>query len=473
MPVKQSRPDALATNPLAQDAGPKAYPGSEVMSDSSNDALDRQRGQNTSSVTPRLGQVPIPNTIAPSSTRATASNEQVLDMFASFFGSTDFPRFSDPTLLASSLDNLNPTVSDDALSKHVNKNEASANNTVPQNMDESDAERQPSSLANMPRQVEQTQLAFSPSQHEAGASLPFSWDFSGEAVPPVHDNPCRCLESALSVTLNIGNGQIFPHPGAMDLALDVEAQLRESVPLAVQCVSCKGRRGEILKLFSNAMADTVDLLEQLCNIEFSAGPDSFASHRRRTSSTLADFEWLQAKPNGRPLSNSAHPSGGAVHDGQTASQAAAATQGTTIVGTERGMQVANSRTRPIELPSPPKTGHDVLNDHGEAGTDPGGWHMLLGRHLIVGDDRKVVLMHLLRRRLCELSNVLENLIRAMQDLRTYLRRGDSLALSYGDDASNRIAVGVNATAAEIGTRKSMKTAAKLYDVIDHLERVQI
>jgi hypothetical protein len=91
-------------------------------------------------------------------------------------------------------------------------------------------------------------------------------------------------------------------------------------------------------------------------------------------------------------------------------------------------------------------------------TELSGWRILVGRHQIVGDDRKFVLMHLLRRRLCALSNVLEGLIRAMQDLPMSLKRVDCFLL-YDDDA--------------LDTRKPMKTASKLYDSIDQLEKIQI
>jgi hypothetical protein len=76
----------------------------------------------------------------------------------------------------------------------------------------------------------------------------------------------------------------------MDFALDVEAQLRETIPLAVQCSACKTHQGEILKLFSNAMADVVDLLQQLCNAEFPVSSDSSPSRRQRSSSLLDGFK---------------------------------------------------------------------------------------------------------------------------------------------------------------------------------------
>lgn len=81
----------------------------------------------------------------------------------------------------------------------------------------------------------------------------------------------------------------------MDLALDVEAQLREAIPLAVQCNVCKPRRGEILNMLSNAMADAVDLLQQLCNVElFGSGDTPSPQHRPMMKS----IEWFQPSPNG-------------------------------------------------------------------------------------------------------------------------------------------------------------------------------
>ena len=330
-----------------------------------------------------------------------------------------------------------------------------------------------SSLHNFGQQIENSQFAFSPNQRELDASGPFSWEFSNEALLPVRASACRCLESALSVTLSIGQGHVFPHPGAMDLALDVESQLRESVPLAVQCSVCKARRGEILKLFSNAMADAVDLLQQLCNAEFSVNRDSLAS-RPRESSILDGLEWLQAKPSGRSLSNSNQLIGSVTHErGIPTTHATAASLGTSNGSVRRRAEIVNGTSSSLELPCPPKTSRDVSNDHGQTNTELSGWHMLVGRHLIEGDDRKFMLMHLLRRRLCGLSNVLESLIRAMQDLRTALRHVDSFMLPYDDNALNRAAAGADTTAAEVVTRKSMKTAAKLYDIIDHLERIHI
>ncbi len=107
---------------------------------------------------------------------------------------------------------------------------------------------------------------------------------------------------------------------------------------------------------------------------------------------------------------------------------------------------------------------DQLQESKSANPRLGGWRVLVGRHLIVGDDRKCILMHLLRRRLCALSNVLEGLIRAMQDLRMTLKRVNSFN-SCDDDELKRVA--------GIDTRKPVKTASKLYDIIDQLEKIQI
>lgn len=326
-----------------------------------------------------------------------------------------------------------------------------------------------SSLHNFGQQLGHTQFDFSPSDHELEASRPFTWELSSEALPPPRKSACRCLESALSVTLGIGQGNTFPYSGAMDLALDVEAQLRATVPLAVQCSVCKPRRGEILKFFSNAMADVVDLFQQLCNAEFSINSSNLrASQRPHTSSMLESFDWLQPKSSGRPLSNSqqlisrdCNISGSSFHlHGTSNGSGHHRRRDETVNGTGTG--AGHSQ----ELPSPPKSSSsDQLQLQTNSNTELDGWHILVGRHLIVGEDRKFLLMHLLRRRLCALSNVLEGLIRAMQDLRIAWRRADSSSVLYdSSDALNR--------AAEIDTRKSMKTASKLYDIIDQLEKIQ-
>lgn len=322
-----------------------------------------------------------------------------------------------------------------------------------------------SSLHNFGQQLGHTQFDFSQSDHELEASRPFTWELSSEAVPPPRKSACRCLESALSVTLGIGQGNAFPYSGAMDLALDVEAQLRETVPLAVQCSVCKPRRGEILKFFSNAMADVVDLFQQLCNAEFSVNSSNLRpSQRPHTSSMLESFDWLQPKPSGRPLSNSqqllsrdCNISGSSFHlHGTSNGGGHHRRRDETVNGTGTG--AGHSQ----ELPSPPKSSSsDQLQLQTNSNTELDGWHILVGRHLIVGEDRKFLLMHLLRRRLCALSNVLEGLIRAMQDLRIAWRRVDSSSVLYdSSDALNR--------AAEIDTRKSMKTASKLLLLIEDI-----
>lgn len=74
-------------------------------------------------------------------------------------------------------------------------------------------------------------------------------------------------------------------------------------------------------------------------------------------------------------------------------------------------------------------------------------------------------MHLLRRRLSALSTALETMIRAMQDLRIALERIPSY-ISGGIEDTGSGAVGID-------TRKPMKTASKLYDIIDQLEKMRV
>ena len=233
----------------------------------------------------------------------------------------------------------------------------------------------------------------------------------------------------------------------MDLALDVEAQLRETIPIAVQCSVCKARQGEILKLLSNAMADAVDLIQQLCNVEFSDCTDLPPPlKQQQTSSMLDRLEWLQpSKLNGRFISSSQQ----------------------SMSHERSGSNCSSSDITQKKLPSPPKSVASEQNqpvNSATSGPERGNWRILFGRHLLVGDDRKSVLMHLLRRRLSGLSNVLEDLIRAMQDLRMAIRRELSF-VPFESDVSN--------AASEIDTRKLTKTASKLYDIIDHLEGIRI
>lgn len=89
--------------------------------------------------------------------------------------------------------------------------------------------------ANFGQKFEQTWPPFMPGNHEE--DIPFGWEFSSETIP--RGNACRCLESALGITLRIRKGHEFTYAGAMDLALDTEAQLRETVPVAVHCTTCK------------------------------------------------------------------------------------------------------------------------------------------------------------------------------------------------------------------------------------------
>jgi hypothetical protein len=315
-----------------------------------------------------------------------------------------------------------------------------------------------SSLHTFRSHMDHSHFAFAPSEHDVDVNGPFGWEILGEAVTPARDSPCRCLESALSVTLSIKQGLGSPYPGAMDLALDVEAQLRETVPIAVQCPMCKPRQGEILKLFSDAIADVIELLQQLCSAEFA---DSVDSQWQRASSTIDGLEWLQPKPSGRDLpslpqlpSHSRNTSRSMLHMNGSSNGASDSRRGS-VNGNGTG------RRHPHELPPITKTDSSDLQANYRS--DMGGWRVLVGRHLIVGDDRKFMLMHLLRRRLSALSQVLEGLIRAMQDLRMALRQEESFR--YDDHTASRVA--------EIDTRKPLQTASKLYDIIDKLEMIQV
>lgn len=212
------------------------------------------------------------------------------------------------------------------------------------------------------------------------------------------------------------------------------------------------------------MTDVVELLQQLCNIEFGDYADSPTSISQRKPSTVIGLEWLQPpKPNRTLVPNS--------HE-RNLSISSSHLNGSVTGG-------FNGNGAHIKVPTPLKTvpseQHQLTmtmnmnvnvnaNSMNANNPDTADWRILIGRHLIVGDDRKFMLMHLLRRRLRALSNVLEDLIRAMQDLRMALRRERSL-MTFDDDTSK--------LTAEIDTRASLKAASKLYDIIDHLENIQI
>jgi len=246
---------------------------------------------------------------------------------------------------------------------------------------------------------------------------------------------CRCFESALSITVSIEQGHLSTSPATLDLAFDIEAQLRKTIPLAVHCNLCKERQGEILKMFCNAMANVVDLLEELCNIEFSPNGDMPSSQRKHASSITDGFEWLQPKPLEHVLSSSQH-----------------------LISHEGNISGSGSHK------------HGASNDgqyqlHLQRNSkDLSSGRITVGRHTIVGEDRKFVLIHLLRRRLYALSKVLESLIRAIQDLRIALKRAE-FSMSYEGDDFDR--------ATEIDTRKPMRTASKLYDIIEQLEKTHV
>ncbi|KAH8799354.1 hypothetical protein F5884DRAFT_686688 [Xylogone sp. PMI_703] len=416
----------------------------EAVSNTSNNVVGRETSQNDCSITPRVKRFLA---ASPSSARLSTwelHDQECLDLFNSFLETADFSGISTSSIASSLTEDI-----------QAPQNYARAQ----RRLDNSDIDRQSSSLHNFGQHIE-------PSEHGVDVSGQYSW-FSNRAMLPERESVCRCFESALSITLSIEQGHIFPYPGAISLALDVEAQLREAVPLAVQCNTCKARRGEILKLFSNTMSDVVDLLQRLCNAEFSNSSDLPELQQPWSSSMFDGFEWLQEKPRERLLSSShqliphernilrpmSHIHGYYSHSiGHPRRRSESVKR--TSTGTEHIEQ----------QPSPPRT---VSSNHllqMNSDSELRDWRILVDQHSIVGDDRKFLLMHLLRRRLCGLSNVLEGLIRAMQDLRVTLRREDA-SVSYDDDTVNR--------SVEKDTRKSLKTASKLYDIIDQLEKVQI
>ncbi|PVH77208.1 hypothetical protein DL98DRAFT_591456 [Cadophora sp. DSE1049] len=387
--------------------------GSESLSNRSNDAVEqRSRIEDNRSRTPRVGQAhigtPIPRDLGP----GTSDQNRFINSFLGLSGSS----FSS---------SLNSEI--EGVSNHNH------NHTAQPSLDES--------IYSFGQQLEYSAFDISPSEHEFDASGTAGWDISTNFMSPTRDGACQCLESALSVTISIERqGHAFPNPETMDLALDVEAQLREVVPLVVHCSVCKVRQGEILNMFSNAMASVVDLFQKLCNVELFGNSES-PNSKRRASSMMESVEWFQPKSGER--ASIPNPQQFISHDrsiSRSTTQAVATSNRGGTYGSANGTD--------------PKSANPKL----------GGWPVLVGRHQIVGDDRKCILMHLLRRRLCALSNVLEGLIRAMQDLRMTLKRVNSFN-SCDDDESKRVA--------EIDTRKPVKTASKLYDIIDQLENIQI
>ncbi|KAH7330548.1 hypothetical protein BKA65DRAFT_60258 [Rhexocercosporidium sp. MPI-PUGE-AT-0058] len=437
----------------------KPFPNLEDSEASSNSTSADQRSQNDQLPTARVGQTPRAST-SPSSFRSPRAlvpelnEKEPLPLFNSMLGETDFSRLPNASL-SSSL---------------ANAIEVPLDHSRQQSLDNSDIDRQSSSWHDIGQHTEYTEFAFSRSEQELDACGATSWAFSNGNILPERASACRCLESALAVTVSIGQGHIFPYPGAMDLALDVEAQLRETVPLAMQCIASKANHGEVFKLFANATADVVDLFQQLCNAEFPAhfpaSSDPPTSQPQRMSSMLGGLESLQPKPRGHSLSNSHQL---LMHHEHTISGSATHMDGTSNSG-QNGRWAGRAATaHSHKLPSPLEAAsidqHQYqLQTH--SSTEPHDWRILVGRHLIVGDDRKCMLIHLLRRRLCSLSNMLEGLIRAMQDLRMTLKgHVTNFSKSCNDDALN--------CAAEIDTRKPMKTASMLYDIMDQLEKIQI
>lgn len=304
--------------------------------------------------------------------------------------------------------------------------------------------------------IDHNQFPFTSTEKGDAFGGPTNWGFSNEAtVITARDSVCQCLESALGITLSLGQCRALHYPGTMDLALGVVAQLREAIPLAVHCIACKSRQGEIFELFSNAMADVVDILEQLCNIEFPVSRESPPPRHSRPSSLLDGSKWIQqTRPGRRSLSGSSHQ---LVSHGHHISGSSSLSQRTSNNDIGPHKQRASQELQHPSLPN----GTSLSDRHQpstNANSELSGWRILVGRHQIVGEDRKFILMLFLRRHLCALSKVLEGLIRAMQDLRISLKRIDCF-LFYDDDATD--------------TRKPMKTALKLYDIIDYLENIQI
>jgi hypothetical protein len=328
-----------------------------------------------------------------------------------------------------------------------------------------DSQKDSSSLRELNHQVDNSQFNFPMTEYDFDPSAPFRWEMPNDAVPtPARERACRCFESALSITVSVVQGQTISSPGVIDLALEVESQLRETVPLAVHCKSCKGRKGEVLKLFATAMADAVELLRQLCNAEFASTDDITTPDRSMTSSLSHAFDWRPPKPGERLLSShgqmmSHEPSiSGASSHARTTSSDFSGDQSVHAVGRRessagiRSPYSSNHLTQSSAIPA-------QVNSRMALGGESSDGRVTVGRHLIVGDDRKCMMRHLLRRRLGVLSDVLEELIRAMQDLRMGLRRVDSF-MSV-EELSSR--------GAEIDTRRALKTAAQLYDIIDSLD----
>ncbi|EED18851.1 conserved hypothetical protein [Talaromyces stipitatus ATCC 10500] len=412
--------------------------------DAPSSSVNQDRSQASHSMTPRMTPTPNDNMEAsfiPAQGLVSEIGDQDMDLFDSCFESTEFS-----TMPSSS---LSSSVTND-IRMQVNPN-------TQQNLDDTDVEKQRNSLEmTFGHKIEQTWQSFMLSKQDE--DIPFGWEFPGETILPAQGNSCRCLESALGITLRIRKGHAFTYAGALDLALDTEAQLREIVPVAVHCATCKAQRGEILKLFSNSVTDVVDLLQQLCNIEFADCDDSPTSSSRQMKSSIVDgLDWVQPPNLNGALGLNSHE--------RNLSRSSVHMNGSMIgsfnsSGAQRRLSTSINNI-PSEQHHLARNLNMNLTNVGSA--DVADWRILVGRHMIVGDDRKFMLMHLLRRRLRALSNVLEDLIRAMQDLRMALRRKRSLMAL--DNDSN--------LAAEMDTRAPLKAASKLYDIIDHLEKIQI
>ncbi|PVH77200.1 hypothetical protein DL98DRAFT_534945 [Cadophora sp. DSE1049] len=456
----------------------------ETLSSSSNDSIEGVGIPQDNLVNRRA---PVANMTDASSVQAIAISDQ--DLLDSIFGSPDFSRLPNTNLSPPSIDievsSTNPPTQrelDYCTSNPIHNN-------FTQHLEPIHPFTFSSPLTQRSLSTTTTTtlpLGWELSQENTAANNEISPRGSSLREPTIPQNSCRCFEAALSVTLSIGSEQLQASPGSMDLALDIEAQLRESVPLAVQCIACKGRRGEILKLFSNAMSDTVDLLQVLCEREFSAGSvrgNDYGSiigigdQGRRTQAEEGGLdEWM--------VFNLGH-TGGRGNPAQEREKSTFNSHSTMFTGTKsrqaenKTSSVSTSRCSfehlPISAPSQPNTRQETpMSTH----TSQSDLRLLLGSHLIVGSDKKFVLMHLLRRRLCAFADALETLIRAMQDLHTALRRVNSSTSTYGNRNGNESDAlakdgAPNAVTAEVVMRKSMKTAAKLYDIIDHLEMVSV
>ncbi|EED18829.1 AflR-like C6 transcription factor, putative [Talaromyces stipitatus ATCC 10500] len=440
---KASQPSSESTHVAQPQNNFYSLDWTEVDIDADNDTIISDQTPPPSVVDQERSQASL--TTTPSIARTQTMNVET-SVFPPIHGVMS--DLNDRDFFNSCFDNMELTKMRSSLSSSMTNNvRQQADPTSQQNLDDSDADKQSISLSrNFAQHIKPGQSTFPHVGYDEDMPGVSAWDFLNEFPPQAQHNTCRCLESALSITLSIRKGNMYP--GGMDLTLDLEVQLREIVPVAIQCNVCKSRQGETLKLLSNAMADVVDLLQQLCNVEFADSTNISALSKQQlpTPSKPDRLEWGQPPYlNARFMPNSHQP----------------------ISHERSGSDISGSSGAQDKLPSPKSIASEqnpVVMIPTSPSPEKGHWRILVGRHLLVGDDRKFVLIHLLRRRLFALSNVLESLIRAMQDLRIAIRREQSF-VAFKDDALN--------TTSEMDTRRSMKTASKLYDIIDQLEGIRI